>query len=436
MTWRRGASGRIRPADAAGKVGLFGLLGQGNLGNDGSLEAVLAYLRARHPDLILDALCTGPDLVRTQYDLPAAHLRWYHPERPSASRPSTFARRFMDMALGMTIDAIRIASWVRRHDAVIVPGMGVLETTVPMRTWKTPYWKFVLCASGRLFGTKVALVCTGANFIDERFMRMLITGAARLAYYRSFRDTFSRDSMHRMGLDTSGDCVYPDLVFSLPTPQAAQATAGSVGIGVMDYCGRNVDRRKADEIRSSYIEKMTSFALWLVDKGRPIRLITSDPVADAKIIRAIVASIRAQRPRLDPSQVVAEPIASIGELLRQIAVVDTVVATRYHTILCALKLAKPTVSLGYATKCDVLMADMGLSSFCQPVKSFDVTRLIEQFEELEGRSTELRLTISERSAAQRSFVGRQFADLSEALFPPADDPRPSGGLWPVRMGVS
>ena len=62
------------------------------------------------------------------------------------------------------------------------------------------------------------------------------------------------------------------------------------------------------------------------------------------------------------------------------------VATRYHNILCALKLAKPTVSIGYATKCDVLMADMGLSSFCQPVKSFDVARLIEQFKELDGRS--------------------------------------------------
>ncbi len=36
---------RARPA-AARRVGFFGLLGQGNLGNDGSMEAVLAYLRA------------------------------------------------------------------------------------------------------------------------------------------------------------------------------------------------------------------------------------------------------------------------------------------------------------------------------------------------------------------------------------------------------
>ena len=77
--------------------------------------------------------------------------------------------------------------------------MGVLETTVPMRAWKTPYLMFLLSASGRFFGTKVALVSIGANVIDERFMRILITAAARLAYYRSFRDPLSRDAMRAHG---------------------------------------------------------------------------------------------------------------------------------------------------------------------------------------------------------------------------------------------
>ena len=72
-----------------------------------------------------------------------------------------------------------------------------------------------------------------------------------------------------------------------PRLQRSRVTPKSVGIGVMDYCGQNVDRGQADDIRSSYVEKITEFALWLVDNGRPIRLITSDPVADDKIIRAI-----------------------------------------------------------------------------------------------------------------------------------------------------
>jgi polysaccharide pyruvyl transferase WcaK-like protein len=334
----------------------------------------------------------------------------------------------------MGIDAFRTASWVRRHDVVIVPGMGVLEATVPLRPWQTPYSMFLLCASGRLFGTKVALVSVGTNVIHQRLTRWLITTAARLAYYRSYRDTISRDAMRQMGLDTSGDAVYPDVVFSLPTSQGERGAAGTVGIGVMDYSGGNDDRRQADEIRSTYIERMTRFVLWLIDNGRPIRLFTSDS-ADERIVRGILADLRAQRPELGPSRIIAEPVSSLGELMWQTASVDTVVATRYHNVLYALKLAKPTLSLGYAAKHDVLMADMGLSRFCHSAKSLDVARLIEQFTELERRSAQLRLTMRELNAAKARLVDYQFAELSAKLFP-ASEARTVGGHEPARTGAS
>ena len=75
--------------------------------------------------------------------------------------------------------------------------------------------------------------------------------------------------------------------------------------------------------------------------------------------------------------------------MQQLASVDTVVATRYHNVLCALKLAKPTLSIGYAPKFDALMAEMGLAEFCQSARSLDVDRLIKQFTELESRSAQL-----------------------------------------------
>lgn len=59
------------------RVGVFGLLGSGNLGNDGSLEAVLGYLRAEHPGAVVDALCGGPEVVATRYRIPATRLHWY-----------------------------------------------------------------------------------------------------------------------------------------------------------------------------------------------------------------------------------------------------------------------------------------------------------------------------------------------------------------------
>jgi polysaccharide pyruvyl transferase WcaK-like protein len=415
VTSLRRLMARSRDVGGAPRVGLFGLLGQGNLGNDGSLEAVLAYLRSAHPDAILDLMCGGPDEMTARYGIPAVRLRWHNsaPQRPVGRL--AVARVGLETVLGLAIDGFRTAHWVRRHDAVIVPGMGVLEATLPLRAWHTPYSMFLLGASGRLFGTKVALVSVGADVIDQRIMRWLVTTAARLAHYRSYRDALSRDAMRRMGLNAPGDAVYPDLAFYLPTPPGDPSLPGAVGVGVMDFSGGNQDRHQADAIRAAYVEKMKSFILWLADNGRVVRLFTTD-VHDEPVMHEIVRESRAARPELHPAQIVAEPTSSLGELMQKMSAVETVVASRYHNVLCALKLAKPTLSVGYAAKFGALMADMGLGEFCQPARALDVDRLIEQFTALESRSAELRQRLIERNAVNSLLLEQQFASLSAALF--------------------
>ena len=62
-----GFTGRREPSiTATPRVGLFGYLGSGNIGNDASMEAVLRYLSADHPDAILDAMCMGPERLKSR----------------------------------------------------------------------------------------------------------------------------------------------------------------------------------------------------------------------------------------------------------------------------------------------------------------------------------------------------------------------------------
>ena len=143
----------------------------GSVGNDACLESMLRYLRADHPDAILDAMCTGPERLKSHHGIDAIPLAWYQKYERQVSGTSAIALK----ALGKGVDAFRTAAWVRRHDVVIVPGMGVLEATVPMRPWWTPYSMFSLCASGRIFGTKVALVSVGANVISKQIWHERLT---------------------------------------------------------------------------------------------------------------------------------------------------------------------------------------------------------------------------------------------------------------------
>jgi polysaccharide pyruvyl transferase WcaK-like protein len=259
------------------------------------------------------------------------------------------------------------------------------------------------------------------------------TWAARLAFYRSYRDAFSLDAMRQRGVDTARDDVYPDLVFGIPVPPYDPGDTQVVGVGVMDYHGTNDDRGRASELHASYVENMKLFVRWLVDTGRRVRLLVGDANgSDDRVVQEILADLRESRPDLDPSWVTAEPVVCYTDLVHAMAPVGIVVATRYHNVLCALRLCKPTISIGYSSKNEVLMAEMGLSGYCQFVNSLDVHRLIEQFIELESRSAQLLPTIAERNEANARFVDLQFAKLSAVLFPGSRDTTYRGRPEPAR----
>lgn len=391
------------------RVGLFGLLGAGNVGNDGSLEAVLAYLREQHPDARLSCLCSGPDTVAARYGIETTPLYWYY----ARDRRPGLLKRIGLKATGKVRDAVRTLRWVRRQDVVLVPGTGVLETTLPIRPWGFPLSMFLMCLFARLTSTKVALVNIGSNVVRQPLTRALYRFAARLAHYRSFRDTLSRDALRAMGVDTSGDDVYPDLVFALPEPPGT-AQPGTVGVGVMDFHGSTDDRRHADRIHRSYVDAMRRFVRWLVDSGHRVRMLTGDEV-DQSVVREVMADVRARRPDLDQDAVVFEPTETLGDLMAQIAQVDVVVGTRYHNVVCGLKLAKPTVSISYSAKSDRIMAEMGLGDFVQNARAVDVDKLITQFTEVEALADHVTPMLAQRAEAKAAQLSKQYSVLSASL---------------------
>jgi polysaccharide pyruvyl transferase WcaK-like protein len=223
--------------------------------------------------------------------------------------------------------------------------------------------------------------------------------------------------MRTRGLDTTTDHVYPDLAFALPDVTRDAGDQQTVGVGVMAYRGSDDDAGRADAIYAAYLASITGFVRWLLDDGRTVRLFVGDANgSDDLVVREIEADLRVSRPGLKPGRVVAEPVRTFAEVMRAVGPAGLVVATRFHNVLCAVKLGKPTISLGYAAKHRALMADMGLPEFCQATDALDVDLLIKQFTELESRSAELRPTVAERSAANARRLGEQFGELSEVLF--------------------
>jgi polysaccharide pyruvyl transferase WcaK-like protein len=278
---------------------------------------------------------------------------------------------------------------LRHFDVVIVPGTSTLcdHGSGP---FGTPYGLFRWAAAARLCGVKFCFVGTGAGPIEHPLSRWMCRSAAAWAHYRSFRDQVSKDFITSLGIDTSGDQVYPDLVFKLPTPlprrDATQENLVTIGVGLMNYNGW---RGRTPNIYQTYIEKMGQFVTSLLARGYRVRLLTGETV-DERAVKDVgrIASangyelIDGSLPPPEAGQLIMQPTHSLHDVVRQMGDTDLVIATRFHNVVCALKLARPTVSIGYEAKNDAVMTEVGLRDFCQFIEDLDLERLERQFTEL------------------------------------------------------
>jgi polysaccharide pyruvyl transferase WcaK-like protein len=400
------------------RIGLLGLFGCGNSGNDGSLEAMLAFVRQTSPDAEITCICAASrgasDRIARDLHVATIPLGVPPPERGLLQRLDQLSLS-LPRRMASLVHAFRHA---RRLDVLIIPGTGILDD-FGGRPFGMPLTLLTWCLAARLGGARIAFVSIGAGPIEHPVSRWLMRSAVGLAYYRSYRDAISKTFMESIGFDTRNDAVYPDLAFKLPSPSSSRGQRPDrrlvVGVGVMTYLGWRNRAASGAAIYQAYLEKLTAFVLWLLDQGHPVSILMGD-AADQRAVNDLLASIGAARPGLPKDRLAFDPIISLHDLMRQIAGTDVVVATRYHNVVCALKMGRPTVSIGYADKNDVLMAEMGLRGFCQHIERLDLDLLKDQCTQVLSGKQYYEQAISETTFAYRDKLRCQELLLNSTFF--------------------
>jgi polysaccharide pyruvyl transferase WcaK-like protein len=356
-------------------IGFFGLFGIGNIGNDGSLESMLRFARRVAPERDVLCICGNPAVVERDFSLEAVPI--YPPSRlPIPGRGGVLLRKMAGRA-GLWLHAMR---QLRRLEVLIVPGMGVLDDfAVSPLGWPQDILSW--CVLGRLLGVKIIFASIGAGPIHHPLSRVFMKMAARAAHYRSYRDTVSKAFMESIGFDACKDPIYPDIAFALPAPAATRKPAGrplTIGVGIMTYQGWRNDPARGAETYTTYLEEMTRFVIWLLERGYLVRVLMGDE-ADRRAIDDLLAAVRARRPDDSLGEAITfAPARTLHDVMQQMADTDIVVATRYHNVVCALRMCKPTISIGYAEKNDALLREVGLAEFCQHVEHLDLDLLQAQ----------------------------------------------------------
>lgn len=391
------------------RIGLYGLFGCRNFGNDGLLEAMVIILRQVQPNAELICICAGPQIVTRDLRLPAISIGF--------PRPANAPLRALLAGPCKLGSFVRSIWYARTLGLLIVSGSGQLEDHDD-RPFKVPLSLFAWCLAAKLAGTRIAFVSVGAGPAAHPISRWLFKSAAAMAEYRSYRDTVSKAFMESIGLDTRSDEVYPDLAFKLPVPPSTRERGTdngplTVGVGVMAYHGW-LQRNTSAAVYTAYLETLTSFVLWLLDRGHLVRILTGDAI-DRGAVDDLVTRVVAARPDLPSDRLLAAPSHSPHDVIRQTAETDAVVATRFHNAVYALRLGKPTVSIGYGEKHDALMTEMGLGSFCQNIRRLKLQLLIEQFTQLISDRQRYEQSIRHANLANRERLDRQASLLTARL---------------------
>lgn len=395
------------------KIVLYGHFGSGNIGNDSSFEAALYHVKKYQPDANIICVCNGPKEITRRFGIQAVSMSGADADtRHSGRLLSRITRLFSHVRHEITFWLSR-PRWFQPGDQFIVVGTGAVDDMGVRRPWHAPYELYKWCKAAKLGGAKVIFLSVGVGPIVKRVNRILMLKALQMADYRSYREVAAFNYLQSLGYDTTGDLLYPDLVFSLPKaslpiPRNSSSGPKVVGLGLIHYNGWQPGTE--DAIYQEYVSKVKQFASWLLCKGFMIRVICGD-IADWGPVQALVEFVNKEGESHWKEMLTVEEISDVNGLFNQIAQTDIVVASRFHNVLCALMIERPVISLGYHEKNDLMMKGMGLENYCQHVEHFTYERLIEQFSSCVQDADQITRQIHDQLGVYRDLLDDQYKKL-------------------------
>jgi polysaccharide pyruvyl transferase WcaK-like protein len=397
------------------KILLFGNFGTANFGNECTLEAMIYHLRRQIPDAEVCCICSMPEIAAAKYNIAALPICEDIVEPWPWTRRNPFSKWARRLFLSIPCELYRwLKGAITMHDTdmLIVVGTGLMTDAFCLGNWG-PYSILKWSVIARLCGCQLAFVSVGVGPLESHIGKLCVKSALSLAQFRSYRDVESLEYLEGIGFRPSGDRIYPDLAFSLPSARsdydAPKGRRPVVGLGLMWHAAMYGEKPTCTQY-AGYLGTMMAFAEWLLDRGFDIRLLIGD-VADEPVMRQFESLLKARCVIDQDERIIANSIESFQDLLSELAITDFVVATRFHNVLLSLFLGKPSIAISFHHKCSSLMSQMGLSEYCLDIKSLETADLIQKFSSLESNGDRLRAVIRSRAENCRAALNEQYRFL-------------------------
>ncbi len=426
-------------------IGLLDHLGHGNLGDEGSLEAVIHNIKGRWPHAVIIGLSLNPFDTQKRHGIRSYAIRRdsKFPPTPHASpngKLSLKARfkaviskyRFLFIMLrAINTVAIRIPKNVIQEvlflaesfriaqslDVLIISGGGQLLDSWG-GTWAFPYTILKWVVLAKLSRAKCYFLNVGAGPLERPLSRFSVRQSLALADYASFRDERSQMLVHKTDF-TQKSHVHPDCAYSLEIPAydlcvIKSRRKGTVGLAPMPFCDPRHWPEKDQGRYTCFIRKLAMFGSCLIKNDYDVVLFCSDIGADWLAIEDIEPILRTYVQTFKPEAF--ESLCRVHqwtteELLLNMSTMDYVVTCRFHGVVFAHMLTKPILAIAHHPKVSALMKDIGLSEYCVDIRDFEPDVLAHKFASLVRNSDDIRQRMADKLACYKQDLSAQFDEL-------------------------
>lgn len=432
------------------RIGVFGHVGNRNLGDEALIAAVLQNVKIRISKAIIIGYTLQPRDTQQRHNITAFPItRDYAPTHLAGNildasfkndskvdNPSLLyikqvikkypllhsilkylmklLRNILYAPLVITREILFIVKSVNNLkgvDLLIIVGSQQIIDFIK-GPWGHPYNIFKWSVLAKINRTKVAFLCVGAGPVTSWLSKKYFRYAISNAFYLSCRDESSLRLCNDIGTNRGG-VVLPDLVFSLrfdieKSEKKIPGTKPIVGINPVPFSDPSYWPGSSEEIYNKYIIVLAKFAEWLIYRGYSVLFFPTQLKSDPPVIDSIKNILNEKLNAVDMANVLEYDIESFHDLVSAIFAMDMVVATRFHGVVIPLVLGKPVLGVAYHNKTLELMSNMGLSDYVVDIFGIGSELLFEKFELLEANKINISKKVASTVLEYRRLLDLQY----------------------------
>jgi len=437
-------------------IGILGHYGNQNLGDEAIIEAMIANIKKRNPDVTLSCISINPQDSADRYKVKSFPIRYREDffiesvvtgdaedknddvneggSNTSSSAGLKAAIKNLPL-IGITVKTM--LSFIHLLRLMKTEAVFLLKARTYMKpvqmlivcgsnqfldnfggAWGFPYTLLKWTILAKLSGSKVAFVSIGAGPLTHSLSYRMLKIALGKADYLSYRDMGSKQLVETRLKKIDGK-VYPDIAHSLPFEMQQGDSSGRVedgvvvGINPMPVYDRRYWFEHDDEKYDSYVHKMADLCRQLVKEGCRVKLFGTQK-NDADVIEDIMglfADDGFDMSAKELSKIETVMDQTVVDLMKTIGSCDVIFATRFHATVLPLKLNKPVVGICYYRKSSELLNEVGLGDFHVQIDNFTSDELFDNFIRLMRVKDKVGASIASIYSAYENELDEQYDSL-------------------------